>query len=68
MKPLLLALLLTMALGAQRKPGNQLDNLPSNMEVLTRFGERADISSGNDRHESRQPGMAIGFHRLGRLT
>jgi hypothetical protein len=49
MKPILLALLLTLPLGAQRKPGNQLDNLPSNMEALTRFGERADISPDNQR-------------------
>jgi hypothetical protein len=49
MKPILLAVLLTVPLGAQRKPGNQLDNLPSNMEVLTHFGERADISPDNQR-------------------
>jgi hypothetical protein len=46
---LLLAVLLTLPLAAQRKPGNQLDNLPSNMEVLTHFGERADISPDNQR-------------------
>jgi Tol biopolymer transport system component len=34
-------------LWAQRKPGSQLDNLPANMEVLTHFGERADISPDN---------------------
>jgi hypothetical protein len=49
MKLILLALVLTLPLGAQRKPGNQLDNLPSNMEVLTHFGERADISPDNQR-------------------
>jgi hypothetical protein len=49
MKLILLAVLLTLPLGAQRKPGNQLDNLPSNMEVLTHFGERADISPDNQR-------------------
>ena len=49
MKPILLAVLLTLPLAAQRKPGNQLDNLPSNMEVLTHFGERADISPDNQR-------------------
>lgn len=32
---------------AQRKPGSQLDKLPSNIEVLTHFGERADISPDN---------------------
>jgi hypothetical protein len=30
-----------------RKPGNPLENLPPNMEVLTHFGERADISPDN---------------------
>jgi hypothetical protein len=49
MKPILLAVLLALPLGAQRKPGNQLDNLPANMEVLTHFGERADISPDNQR-------------------
>ena len=49
MKLILLALLWTLPLGAQRKPGSQLDNLPSNMEVLTHFGERADISPDNQR-------------------
>jgi len=34
---------------AQRKPGSQLDRLPSNMETLTYFGERADISPDNRR-------------------
>jgi len=34
---------------AQRKPGSQLDNLPPNLEILTHFGERADISSDNRR-------------------
>src|SRR5205814_9917130 len=32
-----------------RKPGNPLDNLPANIEVLTHFGERADISPDNQR-------------------
>src|SRR5437870_7013793 len=30
-------------------PGSQLDHLPANMEVLTYFGERADISPDNQR-------------------
>jgi hypothetical protein len=30
-----------------RKAGNPLDNLPPNIEILTRFGERADISPDN---------------------
>src|SRR5207237_4977482 len=36
-------------LTAQRKPGSQLDNLPPNIEILTHFGERADISPDNRR-------------------
>jgi hypothetical protein len=32
----------------QRKQGDPLANLPENIEVLTRFGERADMSPGND--------------------
>lgn len=34
---------------AQRKPGSQLDTLPDNIEQLTQFGERADISPDNQR-------------------
>jgi hypothetical protein len=49
MKPTLLVLFLILPLAAQRKPGSQLDQLPSNMEVLTHFGERADISPDNQR-------------------
>ena len=47
----LLALFLALALTApaQRQPGSQLDHLPANMEVLTHFGERADISPDNQR-------------------
>src|SRR6476660_574089 len=46
----LLVLLLTAALAlAQRTPGRPLDHLPSNVEVLTHFGERADISPDNQR-------------------
>ena len=46
----LLVLLLTSALAlAQRTPGSPLDHLPSNIEVLTHFGERADISPDNQR-------------------
>ena len=45
-----LALLLVPALAlAQRAPGNPLDHLPKNIEVLTHFGERADISPDNQR-------------------
>ena len=32
---------------AQRKTGNPLDHLPRNIDVLTHFGERADISPDN---------------------
>ena len=35
---------LLLALAAERKEGNPLDHLPPNFEVLTHFGERADIS------------------------
>src|SRR5579884_2622515 len=38
---------LAVALLAQRRAGSQLDHLPSNIEVLTYFGERADISPDN---------------------
>ena len=40
-------ILLTAAASAQRKPGNPLDHLPANIEILTHFGERADISPDN---------------------
>src|SRR6266513_4063768 len=33
----------------ERKPGNPLEHLPSNIEILTHFGERADISPDNQR-------------------
>jgi hypothetical protein len=49
MKTAALFALVAISLQAQRKPGSQLDNLPSNIEVLTRFGERADISPDNRR-------------------
>jgi Tol biopolymer transport system component len=34
---------------AQRKPADPLDHIPSNIEILTHFGERADISPDNQR-------------------
>src|SRR6187401_2841604 len=49
MKLLLATLVLLFAFQAERKPGNPLDHLPSNIEVLTYFGERADISPDNQR-------------------
>src|SRR5574342_1378125 len=33
----------------QRKAGSPLDALPKNIEILTHFGERADISPDNQR-------------------
>jgi hypothetical protein len=46
------ALLATLALVSaplcgQRKSGSPLDHLPSNIELITNFGERADFSPGN---------------------
>ena len=41
--------LIALPLAAQRKPGNPLDHLPKNIEMLTHFGERADISPDNQR-------------------
>ena len=40
-------LVLAAPLCAQRKPADPLDHLPANIEVLTHFGERADIAPGN---------------------
>src|SRR5215469_15805196 len=47
MKTLLILATLALPLSAQRKPGSQLDALPQNIEILTHFGERADISPDN---------------------
>ncbi len=44
--PLILVLWLFLT-SQERKPGNPLDSLPSNIEILTHFGERADISPDN---------------------
>ena len=49
MKAIALTFLCVLSVAAQRKPGSQLDHLPANMEVLTYFGERADISPDNQR-------------------
>ena len=49
LRPALIALLAIAPLSAQRNPGNLLTQLPSNIEVLTHFGERADISPDNQR-------------------
>src|SRR6266566_8839282 len=45
--PLSLFAALFLALPAERKQGNPLDHLPPNFEVLTHFGERADVSPDN---------------------
>src|ERR1035438_6945416 len=47
MKLLCAVLVLVLPLAAQRKPGSQIDRLPPNIEILTHFGERADISPDN---------------------
>jgi hypothetical protein len=44
-----LPLLSSAAMSAGRKSGNPLDHLPKNIEILTHFGERADISPDNER-------------------
>src|SRR6266567_3162135 len=49
MKILLTFLILAVPAAAQRKAGNPLENLPPNIEMLTHFGERADISPDNQR-------------------
>jgi hypothetical protein len=49
MKLLITFLILAVPAVAQRKPGNPLENLPPNIEMLTHFGERADISPDNRR-------------------
>jgi hypothetical protein len=49
MKFTIALLLLTLPLVAQRKQGSPIDALPKNQEVLTTFGERADISPDNTR-------------------
>jgi hypothetical protein len=40
---------LVAAAGEVRKPGSPLGHLPANIEVLTHFGERADVSPDNQR-------------------
>ncbi len=47
MKRLAFALLLALPFVEERKPGNPLEHLPPNIEILTRFGERADFSPDN---------------------
>ncbi|MDP4262557.1 MAG: hypothetical protein Q8941_08505 [Bacteroidota bacterium] len=47
MKPFMAGLILLFFFTDKRKPGNPLDHLPKNIEILTHFGERADISPDN---------------------
>lgn len=47
--PLLAALALLALAPAKRRTDNPLDQLPPNVEVLTHFGERADVSPDNRR-------------------
>jgi hypothetical protein len=47
MKMVIAFLFATLLLTEERKPGSPLDHLPSNIEILTHFGERADISPDN---------------------
>ena len=49
MKRSFLLLVCTVSALAQRKTGSPLDSLPANIEPLTHFGERADISPDNQR-------------------
>ncbi|MDQ2899736.1 MAG: hypothetical protein M3Y07_08045 [Acidobacteriota bacterium] len=48
-KILTIALLVAGGVHAQRKQGSPLEHLPPNAELLTHFGERADISPDNRR-------------------
>ena len=47
MRIFLALLLVAAAAWGQRKPGSPLDHLPKNIEIVTHFGERADISPDN---------------------
>ncbi|MEO6328970.1 MAG: hypothetical protein ABIO55_08560 [Ginsengibacter sp.] len=47
MKSLITFFVLLLPFADKRKPGNPLDHLPKNIEILTHFGERADISPDN---------------------
>jgi hypothetical protein len=49
MKIPFLVLALALAQTGHRQPGSQLDHLPKNIELITHFGERADISPDNQR-------------------
>jgi hypothetical protein len=47
MKSWIAVLIFLLPVTDKRKPGNPLDHLPKNIEVLTHFGERADFSPDN---------------------
>ncbi len=49
MKTLLALAFFALSVNAERKQGSPIDALPKNMEVLTHFGERADLSPDNQR-------------------
>jgi len=49
LRPILVTCLIAPVLLAQRKPGNPLEHLSQGFEILTHFGERADISPDNQR-------------------
>jgi hypothetical protein len=46
---IMLAFFFLLQAQAGRNPGNPMERLPANIEVLTHFGERADISPDNQR-------------------
>jgi hypothetical protein len=48
-KLVIVLLVAALSVSAQRKQGNPLDHLPKNIEQITYFGERADISPDNNR-------------------
>ena len=47
MKFLIAFFILLFTVAEKRKPGNPLDHLPKNIQVITHFGERADFSPDN---------------------
>src|SRR5215469_16086872 len=49
MNVVLALLIAALPLADQRKPGDPIEHLPPNIEILTHFGERADISPDNQR-------------------
>jgi hypothetical protein len=49
MNIVLALVMMALAVPDRRKPGNPLEHLPPNIEILTHFGERADISPDNQR-------------------